>query len=563
MSYNVKYNKKFNNGHFKRKRSNRPDNSFYDWEYKLDESVEQQNATTKSQSNRTNGHGNTTRQQDKRQYGSSGFKPIQQPTQQSDCFGENQNTSRGSPIPNSGGHEHQPNTSWYGGISEKKSNGRHWTSCEKNKILGRKCSCGKRGEHNCIYSGRVSASATTDTISIQSENENDNNTVTEISDAIIDAEVATTTYGISTINTTPQSTIVGESNVDNNNGQGSHSPMYGPRSPPIPQGYELVRNESPSYTCFSPGLPAQETYAHIVNKNVNKNNKNRTSSYNKRTEKDEVITKLVASGMMTAPKAVKTTEQGVKTLVSNNPDQSKNGVEQGVKTLVSNNPDLPQQPLPEVRIQQRNTEKKAKLIRFEPNILNEALGWRHSTIDLDVLNNHYTGDLSALKNQKRLVSDEYMDENLYRYLLASKFNGYNNRKECLDHMSKVAIKYLNENNIKIETQSNYYINRYKITVQKATDELDTKFFLDYQDPDHNVKYPRIRETANTIYSAIKKHLLVGAFLSTPVLLASAMQYPKLSTIALTGLAAWGVHNHSRSELKKFSTTGYEHSEPLN
>lgn len=89
---------------------------------------------------------------------------------------------------------------------------------------------------------------------------------------------------------------------------------------------------------------------------------------------------------------------------------------------------------------------------------------------------------------KNLISDDLLLPNLYSYLIINKLTKYHNREETIDHLSKVARRFLNENNIKVHNMSfadsMEYRHKYFLTIQKACDERDTEFLLAYENPMH-------------------------------------------------------------------------------
>jgi hypothetical protein len=160
----------------------------------------------------------------------------------------------------------------------------------------------------------------------------------------------------------------------------------------------------------------------------------------------------------------------------------------GVKSLESNNPVSPIQgakasvssdPLPVV---ESSAFPVSCVVEYQPNFINRVFGYLPSRFDFNQINNHYTRELFGLKDSLRLFSDQQIIESLYKYLIVNKFDKYNNRAETVEHMHKLGIKYLNENKIDYAKQSNVFVNKFLLTLQKAADETDSKLLLAYQNP---------------------------------------------------------------------------------
>jgi hypothetical protein len=95
--------------------------------------------------------------------------------------------------------------------------------------------------------------------------------------------------------------------------------------------------------------------------------------------------------------------------------------------------------------------------------------------------NHESGTLSEHKNdEKRLIPDEYLDEKLFITLRMGLAPTYPNRASKLDHVNKLANKYLSVNNIKVTNMSPKDVNIHKITIQKVVDMRDDNLLLSEQ-----------------------------------------------------------------------------------
>jgi predicted Fe-S protein YdhL (DUF1289 family) len=86
------------------------------------------------------------------------------------------------------------------------------------------------------------------------------------------------------------------------------------------------------------------------------------------------------------------------------------------------------------------------------------------------------GALIGKKIQER-IPDNLIWEELFIYLRVQSFPAYPDRKSKLEHMDKLAKKYLAINDIDLTSNDIHMVNRFKITIQKATDQNDDDFFL--------------------------------------------------------------------------------------
>jgi len=93
--------------------------------------------------------------------------------------------------------------------------------------------------------------------------------------------------------------------------------------------------------------------------------------------------------------------------------------------------------------------------------------------------NREIGQLSKHKEQDygTTLPDDKMDMALYSYLLLHKMVKYPSRDVKLEHLSKIAQKYLNEQKEPLSQRSATYIHCYRLTIQRATDEVDGDFLL--------------------------------------------------------------------------------------
>lgn len=109
-----------------------------------------------------------------------------------------------------------------------------------------------------------------------------------------------------------------------------------------------------------------------------------------------------------------------------------------------------------------------------------------------IIGNHHIGRLAARKDQKCKVTvpDTYYDERLANYLLREKFASYKDRKETLDHMTKLARKYLQEQKVDFISYTPLQVIIHNATIQKIVDEETTPFIL-------------AQETANKERSRVK------------------------------------------------------------
>lgn len=102
-----------------------------------------------------------------------------------------------------------------------------------------------------------------------------------------------------------------------------------------------------------------------------------------------------------------------------------------------------------------------------------------STFDFNKPINREIGRLTKHKEQAfgTTMPDGQMDMALYSYLLLHKMVAYPNRQCKLEHLSKVAQKYLNEQAKPLTSHPPAYIHRYRMTIQRATDEVDGEFLF--------------------------------------------------------------------------------------
>jgi hypothetical protein len=164
------------------------------------------------------------------------------------------------------------------------------------------------------------------------------------------------------------------------------------------------------------------------------------------------------------------------------------------------------------------------------------MGYQHSIFNFNNINNHFTRELLGLKDSLRLFSDQQILPDLYRYLLVHKDSNYKNREQALEHMQKFGQKYLNENKIDYSKASNIFINKYLLTIQKVTDELDSKLLLAYQNPN---------EQKTSVAPMVVAGLAVGtcAYFTTKLRITTTF---KLVPLGLLGLAY--VYNKHKSNL---------------
>ena len=102
-----------------------------------------------------------------------------------------------------------------------------------------------------------------------------------------------------------------------------------------------------------------------------------------------------------------------------------------------------------------------------------------STFDFNKPINREIGRLSDHKEQKfgTTIPDDKMDMELYTYLIFHKMVSYPSRTVKLEHLSKVAQKYMNERKGSLSIYPMEYVHRYHMTIQRATDEVDSAFLL--------------------------------------------------------------------------------------
>jgi len=96
-----------------------------------------------------------------------------------------------------------------------------------------------------------------------------------------------------------------------------------------------------------------------------------------------------------------------------------------------------------------------------------------------IIGNHHIGQLVLRKDQKShtTVPDSYYDEKLANYLLREKFASYKDRKETLDHMTKLARKYLQEFKVDFINYTPQQVIIHNATIQKIVDECTIGFIL--------------------------------------------------------------------------------------
>jgi len=195
---------------------------------------------------------------------------------------------------------------------------------------------------------------------------------------------------------------------------------------------------------------------------------------------------------------------------------------------VSNNPEV----TTELKTELNPTNADATIVKFEPNLINQVLGYSSSSFNFSTLNNHFASGLLGLKNSLRLFSDKDILPGLYKYLLIHKDTRYSSRNQTLEHMHKYALKYLSENKIDYSKASNVFINRYLLTIQKVTDETDSVLLLSHQNPNEQKR--------SIIPTLIGVGGLLGAmYLSSKVSLTTNL---RLLPLGLLGLA-YAHHSH--------------------
>lgn len=98
--------------------------------------------------------------------------------------------------------------------------------------------------------------------------------------------------------------------------------------------------------------------------------------------------------------------------------------------------------------------------------------------------NHHHESISKTKDQsgnnRLVIPDEFINEELYNYLRRNEFDTYPDRATKLSHMTKLAAKWEGKD-FKLSNQgknlSPRELNKYWVTIQKVTDAKDTEFLL--------------------------------------------------------------------------------------
>jgi len=101
----------------------------------------------------------------------------------------------------------------------------------------------------------------------------------------------------------------------------------------------------------------------------------------------------------------------------------------------------------------------------------------------DKFNHHHqsiTKSKDQSSNNRLVISDEFVNDELYNYLRRNEFDTYPDRATKLSHMTKLAAKW-ESNDFKLSNQGKNLcprdINKYFVTIQKVTDARDTEFLL--------------------------------------------------------------------------------------
>lgn len=104
--------------------------------------------------------------------------------------------------------------------------------------------------------------------------------------------------------------------------------------------------------------------------------------------------------------------------------------------------------------------------------------------NFDARFNHHHESISKTKDQssnnRLVISDEFVNEELYNYLRRNEFDTYPDRATKLSHMTKLAAKWEGKD-FKLSNQGKNLcpreLNKYWVTIQKVTDAKDTEFLL--------------------------------------------------------------------------------------
>jgi hypothetical protein len=145
----------------------------------------------------------------------------------------------------------------------------------------------------------------------------------------------------------------------------------------------------------------------------------------------------------------------------------------GVKSLESNNPSTVIIDIP----------APAPYIHRNPSWY-KRLFCRSSRFEFGKKNNHNIGDIVTNKTNvdRTTIPDHFIHDQLYNYLVIHKFANYKTRDEKVDHMRKLATKWLYEMEIKYDKFTALELHKHLLTIQKASDEVDTKFLYEFEDP---------------------------------------------------------------------------------
>jgi len=414
---------------------------------------------------------------------------------------------------------------------------------QKDEVFGKKCLCGSRGQHNCVFGPKI------ESIERKLAKIRQNEYGLSFMGFGLDATGGVSEpreQSIITSSANNDTAVSCSAEVEHITAQNAGARM----DRKYEQGPKMVT--SPVYTPYSPLpsnplIPSQSVISTLndVDDDVTSPFYDATSPFHGMMPKGLEISKSSTFKPVNVNKinVNNSNTNGVKTLVSNNPEVAENSNDtEGVKTLVSNDPESVESTTTDLNEVEDNATfvdiglnvvvDNATIVNFKPNLINRVLLYSSSSFNFGKLNNHFSSGLLGLKDSLRLFSDKDVLPDLYKYLLLHKDIKYSSRNQALEHMQKYALKYLNENKIDYSTQSNVFINRYLLTIQKVTDETDSELLLGRQNPNEQKR--------SLLPTLLGVGGLVGAaYLTTRMSLTTNLKLLPLGLLSL----AYAYHSH--------------------